>query len=74
MESVNWGNIVNDLAGGGVTFCHLPPYCPEKAGCWERLVGVTKSLILSTFATNYIRKITEGELLTFFREVQGILN
>ena len=44
------------------------------AGVWERLVGVTKSLILSTLASNYFRKISGEELRTFFKEVQCILN
>ena len=65
---------MNDLAGEGITFRHLPLYCLEKDGSWERLVALTKSFILSTLTKNCFLKITEEEMLTFFKEVQGILN
>ena len=51
------------------------PFSPEThGGSWERLIGVTKKILLSTLAANYFRKNSGEELRTVFKEVQGILN
>ena len=72
--TIKWKNVVNKLVHHGIQWHHIPPFSPEMVGTGERLVGVSKNLVLSTLASNYFRKISGEELRTFFKEVQCILN
>ena len=71
---LRWKNAADKLSQNGVEWKRIPPFSPEKVGSWERLVGLSKNLILSILSKNFFRKISGEELLTYFKEVQGILN
>ena len=65
---------MDSLSPSGIEWHHIHLFFQEKEGLWERLVCMTKYLIIFISAKQYFRKITGEELHTYFKEVECILN
>ena len=74
LKTIDWRKVYDKISSHFVSLCHIPPFAPHKAGCWERLVGMSKKLILDILNENFFRDISGEELCTFFCEVQDVLN
>ena len=66
IKTIDWGKVHDKLSTHFITWYHIPPFAPHKAGCWERLVGMSKKLILDILNEKFFRDISGEELRTFF--------
>ena len=60
----------------GVVFrwIHSPPLAPHQGGIFERMVGLVKSCIRKTESDDSYHTPSDGGLLTWFKEIEMIVN
>ena len=73
-EGIKWKGVIDKWSARGISWRHILPFAPSKGGNWERMVGLAKNLITAIAARNYYHSVTNKELNTYFKEVEGILN
>ena len=68
------GKFTDKLSRKLIVLKHIPPFSPLQGGSWERLVCQMKTLLKPIPGKEYYRNINDEELITYFKEVEGILN
>ena len=62
IKTIYWDKVHDKLSNHLVNWHHIPPFSPHKAGCWGRLVGMSKNLILDILNEKFFRDISGEEL------------
>ena len=62
IKTIDWDKVHDKLSNHLVNWYHIPPFSPHKAGCWERLVGMSKKLILDILNEKFFRDISGEDL------------
>ena len=61
-DSIKWKGVVDKWSARGISWHHILPFAALKGGNWERMVGLSKSLITAIAARDYYCSISTDKL------------